>query len=56
MKTFEFRGNFKDVKIFYNGENHEHSERSEGNEIKSIIIELDSSCEISELLDVEKNK
>ena len=41
-------GKFRDVRIFYDGMNQEHSERSKGNEIKSVIIETDTDFDVSE--------
>ena len=41
----EIKGNFRDVKVFYNGEPNGHI-RSKGNEIKSIIIEVDEDYEL----------
>jgi len=54
MKTIELKGCFKNVKVFFNGEHHEHSERSEGNEIKSIIIETDNNFDLMEWKDVKE--
>lgn len=56
MKTIELKGCFRNVKVFYNGSTHEHTERSEGNEIKSIIIETDNDFSLMEWKDALSTK